>query len=148
VFAKAGALFCCRKRSGGTFSVSFKGGRILNVKEQRFACACAKGETLSQAAESAGYTLMYAERLARRPDIIAETARIRDRERTEEARRELREYLLDVMRGESGDESIKMADRVRAAEFFERYFEAEEEDEEEKKEVLEVIVDYGDMSQE
>lgn len=120
----------------------------MNVKEQKFVCARAKGDTIAQAAESAGYTLMYAERLARRPDIIAESARIRDREKTEEARRELREYLLDVMRGESQDESIKMADRVRAAEFFERYFDAEEDDEKEKKEVLEVIVDYGDTSKE
>jgi len=113
----------------------------LNVKERRFTEARAMGKSVAEAAEAAGYSARYAARLDARADIKAEVARVADRAKTEDAKRELREYLLDVMRGDTGEELAKIQDRIRAAEFFDRYF-----GETEQQNVLEVIVDYGDTT--
>lgn len=92
----------------------------LSKKEIVFCRLKSEGKTDSQAAEEAGYTLEYAQKLMKKQLIQKEILRLLDEERKKEIAddTEILRFLTSVMKGDAyieKNDSI-MKDRMKAAE--------------------------------
>ncbi len=92
----------------------------MNEKEIVFCRLRAKGKSVSQAAEQAGYSSKYGETLSKRKEIRHEILKLLDEERKEGIAddTDILQFLTSVMKGDAyieKNDSI-MKDRMKAAE--------------------------------